>query len=65
MKNIVKKHNIIYEKQSSFQRRDSTNEAIIQSVHRPFNSLENAQFTLGVFILLSKLFNTVGCDISY
>ena len=60
-----KKTQFIYEKQSSFQSRDSTNDAIIQSVHRPFNYLENEQFTLGVFILLSKLFNTVGCAISY
>ena len=59
--NTVKEHNIIYEKQSSFQSRDSTNDAIIQSVQRPFNSLEKKKFTVGVFILLSKLFNTVGC----
>ena len=63
--NTIKEHNIIYEKQSSFQSRDSTSDAIIQSVHRPFNSLEKEQFTLGVFILLSKLFNTVGCSISF
>ena len=63
--NTVKEHNIIYEKQSNFQSRDSTNDAIFQSVHRTFNSLQKEQFTIGVFIFLSKPFNTVGWSISY
>ena len=54
-----KKNNILYEKQFGFQSGDSTNNAIVQLVGKIFDSFEKEQFTLGVFIDLSKAFDTV------
>ena len=53
------KENILYEKQFGFQCGHSTNDAIVQLVDKIFDSFEKEQFTLGVFIDLSKAFDTV------
>ena len=55
----LKENNILYEKQFDFQSGYSTNDAIIQLVDKIFYSFEKEQFTLGVFIDLSKVFDTV------
>ena len=55
----LKENNILYEKQFSFQSRYSTNDAIVQLVDKIFDSFEKELFTLGVFIDLSKIFDTV------
>ena len=55
----LKENNILYEKQFGFQSGYSTNDAIIQLVDKIFYSFEKEQFTLGVFIDLSKVFDTV------
>ena len=55
----LKENNILYEKQFSFQRGYSTNDAIVQLVDKYFDSFEKEKFTLGVFIDLSKAFDTV------
>ena len=52
-------NNLLYNKQFGFQKRHSTDHAILQladQIHEMFN--ENI-FTLGVFIDLSKAFDTV------
>ena len=46
-------------KQFDFQSGYSTNDAIVQLVDKIFDSFEKEQFTLGVFIDLSKAFDTV------
>ena len=53
------KENILYEKQFGFQSEYSTNDAIVHLVEKTFDSFEKEQFTLGVFIDLSKAFDTV------
>ena len=55
----LKENNILYEKQFSFQNGYSSNDAIAQLVDKIFDSFEKEQFTLGVFIDLSKAFDTV------
>ena len=55
----LKENNILYEKQFGFQSGYSTNNAIVQLVDKIYDSSEKEQFTLGVFIDLSKAFDTV------
>ena len=57
--NHLIKNNILYSKQFGFQRRHSTEYAIIQLIDQINNSFENNEFTIGVFIDPSKAFDTV------
>ena len=52
-------NNILYKKQFGFQTRHSTEHAIIQLVDQINSNFEKDQYTLGVFIDLSKVFDTV------
>ena len=52
-------NNILYKKQFGFQENYSTDHAIIQLFDQISNSFEKNHFTLGVFINLSKAFDTV------
>ena len=51
--------NIVHEKQFGFQSGYSTNDPIVQLVENIFDSFEKEEFTLGVFIDLSKAFDIV------
>ena len=55
----LKENNILYEKQFGFQSGYSTDDANVQLVDKIFDSFEKERFTLGVFIDLSKAFDTV------
>ena len=55
----LKENNILYKQQFGFQSGYSTSDAIVQLVDKMFDSFEKEQFTLGVFIELSKVFDTV------
>ena len=55
----LKENNIVYEKQFGFQGTYSISDAIVQLVDKTFVSFEKEQFTLKVFIDLSKAFDTV------
>ena len=63
MYNRLKKHllnsNILCKKQIGFQENHSTDYAIIQLVNQISHSFEKNHFTLGVFMYLSKAFDTV------
>ena len=52
-------NNILYSKQFGLQNGHSTHHAVVQLVDQINESFENNQYTLGVFIYLSKAFNTV------
>ena len=55
----LKENNSLCEKQFGFQSGYSTNNAIIRFADKNFDSFEQEQFTLGIFINFSKAFDTV------
>ena len=55
----LNKHNMLYNKQFGFQKANSTDHAIIQLADQLIESFNNNKFTIGVFIDLSKAFDTV------
>ena len=57
--NHLIKNNIVYLKQFGFQKRHSTEHAVVQLIHHINSNFENNEFTTGVFINLSKTFDTV------
>ena len=54
---------LLYNKQFGFQSNNSTEHAILQLVDDVSNGFDNGEFTLGVFIDLSKAFDTVDHNI--
>lgn len=52
-------NNLLYNNQFGFKKNNSTEHAIIQFVREVSNSFQKSQYTLGVFIDLSKAFDTV------
>ena len=54
----LKEKDILYKKQFGFQQKHSTEHAILQLIDQVNNSFEKNQFTLGIFIELSKAFDT-------
>ena len=52
-------NNLLYNKQFGFRKNNSTEHAIIELINNISNSFDKGQFVLGVFIDLSKAFDTV------
>ena len=52
-------NNLLYEKQFGFQKGLSTDHTILQLINDILKSFHKGQFTIGVFINLSKAFDTV------
>ena len=56
-------YNRIYEKQFGFQKNNFTEYSILQLTNELHESFHNREFTVGVFIDLSKAFDTVDHNI--
>ena len=54
---------ILYPKQFGFQKGHSTDHALLQLVDQIYESFERNEYTIGVFIELSKAFDTVDHNI--
>ena len=67
MHNRLYKHlsenNLLYKKQFGFQQKHSTEHAIIQLIDQINKNFEKSQYTLGIFIDLTKAFDTVDHNI--
>ena len=59
----ITKHLLLYEKQFGFQKQCSTEHAILQLTKEIYESFDQKKFTLGVFVDLSKAFDTVNHEI--
>ena len=57
--NFVEKHRILYRDQYGFRRNHSTEMAIISLTTKITEAIENNEFTAGIFLGLSKAFDTV------
>ena len=57
--NHLIKNNILYSKQFRFCKGHSTEHATIQLIDNITNNFENNEFSIGVFIDLSKAFDTI------
>ena len=56
---FVTKSNILYDKQFGFRQKHSTAMALLKTVDQIFEEMDNTKTTVGVFIDLSKAFDTV------
>ncbi|XP_065675574.1 uncharacterized protein LOC136091789 [Hydra vulgaris] len=57
--NYLEKNNILYHKQFGFRNNHSTEHAVIDLANQILNGFDNDSYTLGIFLDLSKAFDTV------
>ena len=60
---FINKHNILYKYQFGFRKGHSTNMALILLVDKIMSAVDNGDFVIGVFLDLSKAFDTVNHQI--
>ena len=57
--NCVEKHRILYSNQYGFRKNHSTEMAITTPTTKITEAIENNEFTVGIFLDLSRAFDTV------
>lgn len=61
----INKHNILNKNQYGFRKQHSTSHALIDLVDKITSAIDRKEFTIGVFLDLSKAFDTVNFDILF
>ena len=61
--NLLEKYNCLYKKQFGFRNSHSTNHALISITEKIRESLDNNEYSCGVFLDFQKAFNTVNHNI--
>ena len=61
--NFLQTHNILFKNQFGFRKNTSTSHALIQIVERIRQSIDNKNNNCGIFIDLSKAFDTINHEI--
>jgi len=61
--NYINNIGVLTKNQCGFRKNHSTNLALIELVDKIFKSLDQGEFTIGVFLDLSKAFDTVNHNI--
>ena len=59
----LNKHDVLYENQYGLRTKHSTQQAIIQLVDKITTAVELKEYTIGIFLDLSKAFDTVDHNI--
>ena len=60
---FLNKYNILFENQFGFRPKHSTNMAVIKLINKIVNASNNNEITAGIFLDLSKAFDTIKHDI--
>ena len=60
---FIQKHNILYSNQFGFRKNYSTNMALIMLIDKIMSHINNGDLVIGIFIDLTKAFDTVNHDI--
>jgi retron-type reverse transcriptase len=63
--NYEEKHNILSNQQYGFRRNRSTEDALLNLTAKISKALDEGKYTIGVFIDLSKAFDTVNHEILF
>ena len=61
--NYIEKHNLLCEEQYGFRPNRTTTLAIVDLVEKISNAVDNKQYTVGVFLDLTKAFDTVNHEL--
>ena len=63
LNNFVEKNNILSEHQYGFRKNRSTELAIIEFIDKITKAIDKGQYTIGIFLDLSKAFDTINHSI--
>ena len=63
LKDFITKHNLLYEKQFGFRSNHSTLHAVLSIIDKIQNAIEDGNYSCGIFLDLSKAFDTVNHQI--
>ena len=60
---FIDKYDILFKNQYGFRKKHSTNLAVTELITKISQGIKNKEFTIGIFLDLSKAFDTVNHDI--